>query len=62
MDATEDGWVTFDEPLGVHDVDAISHALAALEKDGLVERGADLGGSASARLPRAALGATLPGP
>ena len=39
-DATLDGWVTFG-PMGAHDARAVAEALAALEREGFLERTAD---------------------
>ncbi len=36
--ADASSWVTFTGPLGIHDADAVTRALAALATDGLIER------------------------
>jgi A/G-specific adenine glycosylase len=46
----EGGWVRLDEPIGAHGTEAVASAIAALERDGLLERGPDGG----VRLPSTA--------
>ncbi len=41
--AEEGGWVRLDEPIGAHGSEAVASAIAALERDGLLERGPDGG-------------------
>jgi A/G-specific adenine glycosylase len=36
-DAPDGRWVTFDEPIGTHDADAVSEALGALAREGMLE-------------------------
>ena len=48
--ADDGGWVRLDEPIGTHGTHAVASAIAALERDGLLERGPDGG----VRLPSTA--------
>jgi hypothetical protein len=50
--ASGDGWLAIEGPIGTHDPDAVSAALDALAREGLVEvDGASGTGARRARLP-----------